>query len=260
MRRLSASVITAAVLLLWAHSAVFAQGRPSGIRISVTGVDSVSGQVDFDVTLNTNSAYGVPPAATPTGLLGDYLFTVFYATTYPPGYTGRLLNPAVMAIDYGDGNMIPRSKIANVGPGQFRGSFSHTYPGPGTYDLRATAAALLVGNTNTVVPTTGNAVTNPNQAVTTPTGAQSFLGSWYGRSFFGGALTYNLVAPIGGGQHVFGVSNSVTSGAPNGAPGGGLLILPVVPTLSIPTASEVGLLALAAAIAAAGVFRLVRRF
>lgn len=255
MRRRLAAVFIAAVLLLVVHSAVFAQGRPSGIRITVTNVDTVSGQVDFDVTLNTSAPYGVPPAATPSGFLGDYLFTVFYATTYPPGYTGRLLDPAVMAIDYGDGNTIPRTKIANVGPGQFRGSFSHTYPGPGIYDLRATAAALQIGNTGTVVPTTGNVITNPNQAPTTPTGTASFLGSWYGRSFFGGALTYNLVAVAGGAQHVWAFSNSVTSGSPNGAAGGGLLI----PTVPIPTASEIGLLLLAAAIAAAGVFQLVRR-
>ncbi len=108
-----------------------------------------------------------------------------------------------------------------------------------------------------MVPTTGNMITNPNQTVTTG-GTYSFLGSWYGRSFFGSASTYNLVQIAGGGQHVWGFSNSVTSGADFGAAGGGGLQINAPANIAIPTTSEVGLLLLATALAGAGVF-LVRR-
>ena len=231
-----------AFLLLFATVTTIAQaqGRPAGIRITVTNVDSTSGQVDFDVTLNTATYYGYGTISPRYGLLGSYVFTSFYATTYPPGYTGQLLNPVVPAIDYGDGSVVGNIQIPQVGPNQYRGSFSHTYPGPGTYDLRASANSVLLGPTTSVTFTTGNQVTNPNQY---SSGSQTIYGSWVGRSFFGGATTYRLVGPVGN-VHVWGVSNSVTSGSPYGAAGGGLAIT-APPVIEVPTASDFGLLILA---------------
>ena len=222
-----------------------AQGRPSGVRVTVTNIDSMTNTVDFDVTLNTVGVYGYPTVASPTGLLGDYIFTTFYAATYPPGYTGQLLSPAVVALDHGDStatnNTVPRDRIPQASPGVYRGSFSHTYPAQGTYTIEATAAAMMGLGTATIgtIPiTTGSFLTNPNQTPTMPTGAQSFLGSWVGRSFFGGATTYNLVGPLGV-TFPWGVRNSTE--------------VEITPSdaLPIPTLSEVGLLALASALALA---------
>ncbi len=243
-------------LVLFSHIAL-AQGRPSGIRVTVTAVDGLANTVDFDVTLNTSSVYGVPTLTAPTGLLGDYVFTEFYATTYPPGFTGQVLSPVIAAIDYGDGQTLQNGRIPQVSPGVYRGSFSHTYPAQGTYDLRVATAAMLGLNDVPVTVTTGNTINNPNQAPTTPTGAQSFLGSWVGRSFFGGTLTYNLVQPVGGDAFEWGISNSVTSGAPYGAPGGGVLV--AAGLLEVPTASFYGLLALGIAISLGGLVLLWRR-
>lgn len=243
-------VLTALMLLgsLLVSSAAEAQGRPSGVRVTVTNVDSNTNTVDFDVTLNTNSVYGNPTVTSPTGLLGDYIFTTFYATTYPPGYTGRVLSPVIHAVDHGDtgatDNLIPRDRIPQVGAGVYRGSFSHTYPGPGTYTIEAEAAAQM-GNVSTVSITTGTALTNPNQTPTTPTGSVSFLGSWIGRSFFGGATTYAFVGPLGV-PFQWGVRNSTVAE-----------ITP--PAEVIPTVSEFGLMALAVALASAACLLLYRR-
>ena len=192
---------------------VQAQGRPSGLRVTVTDVDGPSGVVSFDVTLNTVEVYGVPTLTTPTGLLGDYIFTEFYATTYPPGFTGQLLSPVVPALDHGAttvaGNIVDRSKIPLVAPGTYRGSFSFTYPGNGPYNLKAATSAMMsLGTTAAPTITTGTAITNPSQYPTG--GGNSFLGSWVGRSFFGGSLTYNLVGPDTNPPFVWGVENSTT--------------------------------------------------
>ena len=200
--------------IIFAPKTAEAQGRPSGLRVTVTGVDGTTGEVSFDVTLNTESVYGYPaPIASPTGLLGDYIFTTFYAGTYPPGYTGQVLNPVLNALDHDNtadtlGNLVPRDKIPQVAAGIYRGSFTYTYPDTGPHTIRSQTAAQM-GNTSTVAITTGSLIVNPNQAPTTPTGAQSFLGSWVGRSFFGGATTYNLVGPLGQ-SFAWGVENTAT--------------------------------------------------
>ncbi len=190
-----------------------AQGRPSGLRVTVTGVDGTTGEVSFDVTLNTAGVYGNPALTMPTGLLGDYLFTTFYATTYPPGFTGRLLDPAVNALDHGNtadltGNLVPRDKIPQTAPGTYRGSFTYTYPDAAPRTIQSQTAAMLSRGTTVVSITTGSPIINPNQAPNTA-GTQSFVGSWVGRSFFGGTMTYNLVAPLGQ-PFTWGIQNTAT--------------------------------------------------
>jgi len=191
-----------------------AQGRPSGLRVTVTGVNGTTGEVSFDVTLNTAGVYGNPVLTAPTGLLGDYLFTTFYATTYPPGFTGRVLDPVVNALDHGNtadltGNLVPRGKIPQAAPGTYRGSFTYTYPDTVPRTIQSQSAAMLSRGTTSVVITTGSPITNPNQAPNTA-GTQSVFGAWVGRSFFGGSSTYNLVGPLGSAPFVWGVENSAT--------------------------------------------------
>lgn len=244
-----------AVLLVFVHSTALAQGRPSGIRVTVTNLDLPTLTADFDVTLNTSSVYGNPTLTAPTGLLGDYIFTTFYATTYPPGFTGTLLSPAVVAIDHGDtagtGNIVTRATIAPDGPGSYRGSFSYTYPAIGAYTIEASAASMLGLGTTMVTVTTGSTITNPNQYPTG--GGNSFLGSWVGRSFFGGSLTYNLVGPTANPPFQWGVRNQTP---PSGA--GAVDFNALQSVTAIPTASEVGLFLLALMVGGAAIFLLRR--
>ena len=190
-----------------------AQGRPSGLRVTVTGVNGNTGEVSFDVTLNTVGVYGNPTLTAPTGLLGDYIFTTFYATTYPPGFTGTLLDPPVNALDHGNaadvtGNLVPRGKIPQTAPGTYRGSFTYTYPDAGPHTIQSQSAAMLSRGTTATSITTGSPIINPNQTPNTA-GTQSVVGSWVGRSFFGGSTTYNLVGPLGQ-PFAWGVQNSAT--------------------------------------------------
>ncbi len=209
-------LLTAIVLTLIAVNprAVEAQGRPSGIRVTVTGANGATGEVSFDVTLNTAGVYGSPALTMPTGLLGDYIFTTFYAATYPPGLTATLLSPAVNALDHGNtadltGNLVPRDKIPQTAPGTFRGSFTYTYPDAGPRTIQAQTAAMLSRATTMPSITTGSPIVNPNQTPNAA-GTQSVFGSWVGRSFFGGTMTYNLVGPLGSPPFVWGVENSAT--------------------------------------------------
>jgi hypothetical protein len=117
-----------------------AGGRPSGLKVTVHSVDNLTGEVDFDVTLYTDRRF---PHFPPQGLLGEHIYTTFN------GYTATLLHPWVPALDFGDGNVIAGLKLPQVAPGTYRGSFRHTYPGPGLYPLRAaafTCIGLLAGD------------------------------------------------------------------------------------------------------------------
>ncbi len=136
-------------LVLCAAGPARAAGRPSGLRVTVTGVAGTT--VNVDVTLNTNSVY---PAVTAAGLLGNRIYNPYASNI------GTLLNPVLPALDWGDGvGTVAGTTIPNVSPGVYRGSFSHTYAAPGAFTVTSNAAAR-VGYVSTVGPvmTTGNSV------------------------------------------------------------------------------------------------------
>ncbi|MDX1630789.1 MAG: hypothetical protein R3234_02920 [Thermoanaerobaculia bacterium] len=193
-------------------SLVLAQGRPKGLRLTVTAIDPETATVDFDVTLNTTS----PFTGSPTGMLGSYLFTTWF------NYTGYLKTPRIPAVEYGDGEVIDRMLMAPVesagGMTTYRASFRHTYPEPGRYELRVGSANLAVGRADTYAPfSTGRAVT-----------ASSFSYSVYSpflrrTTIFATNLTYPVVA---------GITNTPGSNTPWGGQlnGGGDLVIPTPPS------------------------------
>lgn len=162
-----------------------AQGRPKGLRLTVTAIDPETATVDFDVTLRTDS----PFIGDPTGMMGSYLFTTWL------NYTGYLKDPRIPAVELGDGEVIDRALLPAVDSGggltTYRASFRHTYPEPGRYELRVGAASLAVGRADTYAPfSTGRAVT-----------ASAFSYSVYSpflrqTTTFATTLTYPVVAGI----------------------------------------------------------------
>jgi hypothetical protein len=120
-----------------------------GVRISNVVADPNTFDVTFDVTEFASSTYP---------------YTTIYLGPFTPFY-GYVLAPAV---DFGDGSTVPpltypngmpsvgtsTLDTANGGTGVFRvfrGSFSHTYAGPGTYEVRANSACCAADPANTVV-------------------------------------------------------------------------------------------------------------
>ena len=139
---------------------------PVGLRITVTNVDPFSGEVDFDITVvDDDITDGV--ASTNSRPFDDILigqrFTYDrYDTVTYDQYVYVATNVSLPpAIDFGDGNTVPFSRLPLVSditsdPGTFRGSFSHTYTTPGVFTITAFVAGAY-GVLLTEI-TTGNPV------------------------------------------------------------------------------------------------------
>lgn len=139
---------------------------PIGLRITVTNVDPISGEVEFDITVvDDDITDGV--ASTTSRPFDDivigrrFTYDRYTSNTYDQYVhvaTNITLPPA---IDFGDGQTVPFTRLPLVSdittdPGTFRGSFSHTYTTPGTFTITAFVAhAYGVALTDI---TTGNAV------------------------------------------------------------------------------------------------------
>ena len=232
MKKQTTLIAILTLCLFGIASQVVAQGLPSGLSLTPTGVSNLDGS--FDVTVNTSYPF---PYAAGIGLLGSQ----FYTPTNV-GYFGvaTLTNPVIPALDYGDGGSVLGATtipLASAGappgvPNTFRGSFTHTFPAAGDYTVTAGKAGFLgpVGST-VYPPTTGNLVT------------QSSLGFSQYSSFYGSTVNFTTVLTF---PFALGLTNTaaVTVGA--------------APIIEIPTASSLGLLALMLLLAGAGI-ALLRR-
>ncbi len=217
-------------------SQAVAQGLPSGLSVTNVGADELD--VTFDVELNTVYPFYY---AAPIGRLG----TQFYTPTFA-GYYGlaTMTNPAINAIDYGDGSSpvgATTVPLATAGappgtPNTFRGSFTHTFPAAGDYTVTVGKNSFLGPVGSTIYPvTTGNIV------------SQNTIGFSQYSSFYGTTVNFTTVLTF---PFALGVTNStaLTSGAFPSA----------TPVVEVPTASSTGLIALMILLAGFGV-ALLRR-
>ncbi len=234
MAKLRKSLIfTAALLALLAVAVpqLQAQGRPSGLAVSQTG--NTGNDVDLDVTLYTT----YPFAATPTGYLGNRFVTPTFF------YVGTMLNPTINAIDYGDSTgTISNTSVPLVAagvPNTFRGSFTHTYPGPGAYPVTVGVASML-GYIDYATPY----FTNPLLPVSTGNTVTTNVFSFSAYSPFAGT-TVNLAFSV---AYPFAVGITNTTEA----------VVASEPVIEVPTLSEIGLLLLVLVLGIAGV-RFLRR-
>ena len=139
---------------------------PIGLRITVTNVDPISGEVEFDITVVDDSITdGVASAISrPINdiVIGQRFTYDRYTTVTYDQYVHVATNVTLPpAIDFGDGQTVPFTRLNLVSdittdPGTFRGSFSHTYTTPGNFTITAFAANAY-GVALTEI-TTGNAV------------------------------------------------------------------------------------------------------
>ncbi len=246
------------------------QGRQNVFRvltgISVTPTSVVDYTVDFDITLNTDgSPRGYWNTTTTYGrTVGDYLGnlgSVYSFQTYggfgtPAFVTLTLANPQVNAVAFGYAGSAPVAAttipVVTPGtPGQFRGSFQHTYGAAGRYDLTVGAAFNFNATNATTAPFTFTAG-NPVQVM-----AGENL-SWTSVfRFFGPASTNTLAftySGAAGANQTVGLTNVITSGGQQGV----LVPQQAQQVVAIPTVSEIGLALLALLLAAAGVLVLKR--
>ena len=191
----------------------------AGIKFIETAYDSGTLTVDIDVTQYYDANWTTGGAPFSTAFMGGNTF---------------FGNPIVPAIEWGDGNTEPfpgytggtgiplvssSVSIAGAPRNVYRGSFSHTYAADGDYTITV-YSAITGGGPGTVSATGYDVFTGNYLAATTP--------------------TYGYVYPV------------LTASAEAGAGGGG------PDFLEIPTAGEVGLMALALLLAGSALF-LMRR-
>lgn len=227
----------------------FTAGRPTGLRVTVDSIDATTFTADLSVTMTTTGTSPIGTIGSPVGFLGNrwsFQYT-FFGTTVTNRYVW--INPSAPAIDFGDGSSVPSTTLTMVTPGPpnvYTGSFMHTYPGEGNYDLRV-GACRIIGPTSAVTPPAagyGNLAT-----VGTATTVNFLL--YYLPTFTSpNYISANFVSPF-----VIGITNGVGQTAGGGF--GGITIAGPAVT-DIPTANEVGLLLLALMLAAGGVV-LMRR-
>lgn len=148
-------LIVAVLIVMTGASIVSAQNavgyvyarRPVGLRISTGVVDTISLSADINLTVNTET--GTFSTVTTTGTYPSYNYN--YNThqfsfgmlgdqcrSWSGWGYGTMLNPTIPAADWGhssgtlNGTTVPM--IAGS-PGSFRGSFSHTFPDFGQYQV-----------------------------------------------------------------------------------------------------------------------------
>lgn len=137
-------------------------GRPTGLSITL---DSSSGPtLDFTIRMTTTGTdTNLGTIGSPIGFLGDFwsFQYTFFGTHVANRY--RLLSPEINAIDFGDGSTIGGTALSMVTPGPpnvFAGSFTHTYPATGSYQLTANVWRGNLGSTATVAaPSPGTPIT-----------------------------------------------------------------------------------------------------
>lgn len=236
-------VLTLIVTVLFVQTVQAQTRRPVGIKISPTDIDPDTLSADINVTLNTyTGAYMTYYGSVVTfdyGYLGDRCLS---ASGW--GYPATLVYPDINAVEWGDGagtvdgTLIP---MVTGTPGTFRGSFSHTFPNEQTRTAKAATVNFFLGP-NTPNNTYLNQVTAGRPYLLQPGDTFQTYASYWGTTYTWSVATQTYYgAPF---------TDSVAIGLYNTAPisfrGG------------IPVLSTIGLLALAAILAGAGVIVLRR--
>lgn len=238
--------------------------RVTGISVTQTGASGPGNlTAEFDVDVNTISPRGVWSPSTPTtyygrpapsyrGFMGDYYSVQTYGGFGTPARAiMTIVNPQINAIELGSTGSVPLARTAVPAvtpgtPGAYRGSFMHTYPAAGSYNLRvgtmfnvnftnATPAAQPITTGNPVVVQAGNPL------------------SWTSVFKFYGSTTTNTLAFTYTGNAAVNQTVGVTATAPMVVGGA-----PPPFAIDIPTATETGLIVLSLILAGAGVFFLRR--
>ena len=136
--------------------ATSAFGAAVGIRVSSVMTDDETAEATFDLTVFATDA----PVELELGQLLDRTITATYVTVLPDNYGLGSVNYRVVlgarsdlntyphpALNFGDGDTLPSATLPLQGSTTISGSnlfayrlgaLSHTYPGGGTYTLRAT--------------------------------------------------------------------------------------------------------------------------
>lgn len=249
-----AITIIATVMVVFVLGTVWAEAqaigssyarRPTGIIISNAGInlDTISATVNVEV--NTSTASYI------TSTVGSY--TAGYTYYYGPFQFGMLgsqarswsgwgyatvLNPDMNAVEWGhstgtiDGTTVP---LVAGSPGSFRGSFTHTFPTYGQFDVQALTTSFWLF---TDVP--GNPylsqVTNGEPVLIPPGAPFTTYATYWGATYSWAAPTQTAsYAPITA-SYAIGLYDTVR-----------LQLDPAIPTLSI-----VGLFMLAVVLAGIG--------
>jgi hypothetical protein len=226
--------------------------RITGISVTPTGGMGLT--ADFDLAMTTTGSplgvwstltYYGRPAPPYRGQLGDrYSLHTYGGFGTPARAEIILVDPQVNAIEFGSPGSVPvagttLSAVTPGTPGAYRGSFSHTYPAPGDYTVRVGA----VFNFQYTLGGAPQTITNGNPVVVATGSPLVYTSNFFFYSSTGTAtipFTYSTTAP---GQTV-GITNTAVV-----SPGSFQVI---------PTASEIGLIALAVVLGTAGVLLLRR--
>lgn len=156
MKMQAKTLTAAAACLILGVSLASAQsagraGRVAGLSVTPTTVAGTN--VDFDIDLATQSDTGTTPANNPYGIgfIGNHYQLGFYLSSFATyqNIFVDIIDPEINAIAYnagatGSATQAPVQTdtlplLATGTPNRFRGSFSTTYPGAGSYLLQAGA-------------------------------------------------------------------------------------------------------------------------
>lgn len=133
-----------AAIALSVAAPVIGQSALTGIRVTPLGVDSDTLNVELGVTVYTTGA-GQGIYQYNHAFLGDS-YDVYVTSPHPLAFHFRVLNPAVPAIQWGDGETLARATaplVATGPPRTYGAAFSHTYPAPGDYEVSVGSFGLI---------------------------------------------------------------------------------------------------------------------
>ncbi len=252
---LAVLVMTTGVLSIQAQDAVgsvYAR-RPVGLRISTGAVSTIDLTADINLTVNTET--GTFSTVTTTGSYPSYNYN-YHTHQFAFGMLGdqcrswsgwgyaTMLNPTIPALDAGDGTgTINGTTVPMVAgtPGSFRGSFTHTFPDFGDYQVTCGTTSFWLftatpNNTHLSQLTAGTPYLIPPGANFTT--ANTYWGTTYARTW---PTQTSSGAPITD-SYAIGVTNSTS-----------VKLREAIPTLGI-----LGMLILAAVLGGLGVFILRR--
>lgn len=227
--------------------------RPVGLRISTGFVNPADLSAQINLTVNTET--GTFSTVTTTGTYPSYNYN-YNTHQFAFGMLGdqcrswsgwgyaTMLNPTIPALDAGDGTgTIDGTTVPMVAgtPGSFRGSFTHTFPDFGQYQVKGGTTSMWLftatpNNPNLTQLTAGTPYLIPPGANFTTT--NTFWGTSYvwtapSQTSYGSPITDS---------YAIGVTNSTS-----------VDLRQAIPTLGI-----VGMLILAAVLGGLGVFILRR--
>jgi len=154
--------------LLLVSTAILADGRPTGIRIT-RAVSGGNMNVEIDISVTGTNNYYTPFNGSETIWIGNriYDYINFYADGEIWVYASSAQNvPLPWAIDWGDGSYVRNTVIFDSQAGPWVGAFAHTYMVPGSYVVTV-GSAVCCQYTPSAVVNTGNLITSGTRYVWT---------------------------------------------------------------------------------------------